>query len=36
MLNISSATPMSASARTSSGSATTPGVNGPTTSPAAM
>ncbi len=36
MLNMSSATPMSASACTSSVFATKPGVNGPTTSPAAM
>ena len=36
MLNMSSATPMSASARTSSWSATKPGVAGPTTMPAAM
>ena len=35
MLNISSATPMSASASTSSCAATTPGVKGPTARPAA-
>ncbi len=36
ILNMSSATPMSARARSSSGFATNPGVNGPTTMPAAM
>jgi hypothetical protein len=36
MLNMSSATPMSARARTSSRSATNPGVNGPTARPATM